>query len=119
MRPCTNVRVVTRPDTAGTQEWIVPIPRRGDPIELLLPRLGIRQRGTVFYADHLQVLVKWDDDRSEACGPPGDRFRMLDPTEKNDLLAVVHVCMKVEGDEGARELTAQGCAKSRPGALGL
>jgi hypothetical protein len=39
-----------RADIVGAQEWIDPIPRRGERIELLLPRLGIRPRGTVFYA---------------------------------------------------------------------
>src|SRR5438046_6737108 len=49
-------RVVMRADMAGAQEWIGPIPRKGERIELLLPRLGIRPRGTVFYADQLQIL---------------------------------------------------------------
>ena len=55
------------------------IPQKGDRIELLLPRLGIRPRGTVFYADELQVLVKWDDGRSESLRPHvADRFRIID-----------------------------------------
>jgi hypothetical protein len=53
--------------------------RKGDRIELRLPRLGIRPRGTVFYADELQVLVKWDDGRSENLRPGvADRFRIID-----------------------------------------
>jgi hypothetical protein len=55
------------------------IPQKGDRIELRLPRLGIRRRGTVFYADHLQVLVKWDDGRSDSLRPgTADRFRIID-----------------------------------------
>ena len=53
--------------------------RKGERIELLLPRLGIRPRGTVFYADELQILVKWDDGRSESLRPQfADRFRILE-----------------------------------------
>jgi hypothetical protein len=56
------------------------IPCKGDRIELCLPRLGIRPRGTVFYVDDLQVLVKWDDGRSESLRPTAaDRFRIIDP----------------------------------------
>jgi hypothetical protein len=39
-------------------------PNRGDRIELLQRRLGVPVRGTVFYADQLQMLVKWDNGRS-------------------------------------------------------
>ncbi len=42
------------------------LPSRGDRIELLRPRLGVRVRGKVFYVDQLQILVKWDDGRSES-----------------------------------------------------
>ena len=38
-------------------------PNEGDRIELL--RMGVRERGTVLRADELQMLVKWDDGRSE------------------------------------------------------
>jgi hypothetical protein len=38
-------------------------PDKGDRIELL--RMGVPVRGTVFYADELQMPVKWDDGRSE------------------------------------------------------
>jgi hypothetical protein len=53
------------------------IQRKGERIELLLPRLGIRPRGTVFYSDHLQILVKWDDGQSESLRPGRDRFRVI------------------------------------------
>jgi hypothetical protein len=54
------------------------IPRKGDRVELLRPRMGVRVRGTVFYSDHLQILVKWDDGRSESLQPGVDRFRIVD-----------------------------------------
>lgn len=50
----------------------------GDRIELLRPRLGLRVRGTVFYSDHLQVLVKWDDGRSESLRSGTHMLRVLD-----------------------------------------
>jgi hypothetical protein len=53
------------------------VPTRGDRIELLHPRLGIRQRGSVFYSDQLQVLVKWDDGRSESLQSGAQMFRIL------------------------------------------
>jgi hypothetical protein len=53
------------------------IPAKGDRIELLRPRLGIRLRGNVFYADQLQVLVKWDDGRSESLRAGAQMFRIL------------------------------------------
>lgn len=53
-------------------------PTKGDRIELLRPRMGIRVRGTVFYADELQILVKWDDGRSESLRPAAKDFRIVD-----------------------------------------
>lgn len=53
------------------------IPNKGDRVELLRPRLGIRLRGHVFYADQLQVLVKWDDGRSESLRTGAQMFRIL------------------------------------------
>ena len=53
-------------------------PCRGDRIELSMPRLGVRPRGTVQYVDDLQILVKWDDGRSESLrGNVAERFRIL------------------------------------------
>lgn len=54
------------------------VPRKGDRIELFRPRTGVRVRGTVFYSDQLQILVKWDDGRSEGLRPGADRFRLLE-----------------------------------------
>jgi hypothetical protein len=53
------------------------IPSKGERIELLRPRMGVRVRGTVFYSDQLQILVKWDDGRSESLRPGVDRFRVI------------------------------------------
>ena len=54
------------------------IPVKGDRIELLQPRTGVRVRGTVFHVDQVQILVKWDDGRSESLRPGVDRYRILD-----------------------------------------
>jgi hypothetical protein len=50
------------------------VPSRGDRIEQT--RLGVRRSGTVWYADELQILVKWDDGGSNSLRPgaPGVRF---------------------------------------------
>ena len=54
------------------------MPRKGDRIELLRARAGIRPRGTVFYADDLQILVKWDNGKSTSLRPGTDRFKIVD-----------------------------------------
>jgi hypothetical protein len=53
-------------------------PSKGERIELLGTRFGVRLIGTVFYSDRLQVLVKWDDGRSQSLRPGIDRFRVVD-----------------------------------------
>jgi hypothetical protein len=54
-------------------------PRKGDRIELVLPRLGVPVRGTVYHVDQLQILVKWDDGRSEGLRSSfADRFRIIE-----------------------------------------
>jgi hypothetical protein len=36
-------------------------------------------RGTVYHVDQLQILVKWDDGRSEGLRPNvADRFRIIE-----------------------------------------
>jgi hypothetical protein len=57
-----------------------PLPSKGDRIELLRAVTGVRVRlmGTVFYVDHVQILVKWDDGRSQSLRPGLDRFRIVD-----------------------------------------
>jgi hypothetical protein len=54
------------------------IPSKGERIELLRARMGIRVRGTVFYSDQLQILVKWDDGRSESLRPGVDGYLKVD-----------------------------------------
>ena len=86
MRPFTEAAAANRAQSRsvegrqpGQEQGWEQIPRTGDRIELLLPRLGLGPRGTVFYADELQILVKWDDGRSESLRPQfADRFRILE-----------------------------------------
>jgi hypothetical protein len=52
------------PPTAPTEEVSDRAPTRGDRVERT--RNGVTRRGRVFYADHLQVLVKWDDGSSSS-----------------------------------------------------
>jgi hypothetical protein len=54
------------------------VPSKGERIELVRPRMGVRVRGTVFYSDQLQILVKWDDGRSESLRPGVDNYRKVD-----------------------------------------
>jgi hypothetical protein len=53
------------------------IPDRGDRIELLDRRLGVSVRGTVQHVDRIQILVKWDDDRSGSLRVGIDPFRII------------------------------------------
>jgi hypothetical protein len=48
-------------DSAKKFEYI---PSKGNRLELR--RLGLTLRGTVLYADRVQVLVKWDNGRSSS-----------------------------------------------------
>jgi hypothetical protein len=54
------------------------IPSKGDRIELLRTRMGIRLTGTVYYSDQLQILVKWDDGSSQNLRVGLDRYRILE-----------------------------------------
>jgi hypothetical protein len=54
------------------------IPSKGERIELLEMRIGVRWRGTVFYSDHLQILVKWDNGQSQSLRPGVDEFRIIE-----------------------------------------
>jgi hypothetical protein len=53
------------------------IPSRGDRIELVRAHLGVRVRGIVFYADQLQILVKWHDGRSQSLRVGAQLFRVI------------------------------------------
>jgi hypothetical protein len=73
-----------RPDSDGLQSSTPEFPctpNRGDRIELLRPHLGVRSRGIVFYADQLQVLVKWDDGRSQSLRAGAQVFRIVEQAE--------------------------------------
>jgi hypothetical protein len=48
------------------------IPSKGDQVEL--SRAGVTRLGYVWYADQLQVLVKWDDGTSSSLRVGRDRF---------------------------------------------
>ncbi|MGZ4409774.1 MAG: hypothetical protein ACXVY6_13485 [Gaiellaceae bacterium] len=54
------------------------IPSKGDRIELRRTQTGIRLRGTVFYSDQLQILVKWDNGRSQSLRPGVDPYRIIE-----------------------------------------
>ena len=56
-----------------------PIPSKGDRIELLETEHGVRLRGTVYYSDQIQVLVRWDKGRSQSLRVGVDRFRIIEP----------------------------------------
>lgn len=73
--PMTLLRV--RPEMIEKQHEDERIPGRGERIELRGGRLGVCVRGTVFYSDHVQILVKWDDGRSTSLRPGIDRFRIV------------------------------------------
>jgi hypothetical protein len=54
------------------------IPSKGDRIELLRTQTGVHLRGTVFYSDQLQILVKWDNGRSQSLRVGVDRYRIIE-----------------------------------------
>lgn len=43
---------------------------------------GVTIRGTVEYADQLQILVKWDNGRSSSLRVGRDRFRVASPGQE-------------------------------------
>jgi hypothetical protein len=57
------------------------IPNRGDQVEQL--RIGVRRLGVVWYADQLQVLVKWQDGRSSSLRLGRDQFSIRTPAEED------------------------------------
>jgi len=56
----------------------VQIPSKGERIELVRTQTGVRLRGTVFYSDQIQILVKWDNGRSQSLRPGTDAFRIIE-----------------------------------------
>lgn len=65
------------PDAAHSEGHSARIPSKGERIELDGTQMGVRLRGTVYYADQLQILVKWDNGRSQSLRPGVDRFRVI------------------------------------------
>jgi len=66
-------------ETTGAAKNRGRVPRKGDRIQPRLPRAGIYKCGTVYYVDDLQILVKWDDGRSESLrGEFAESFRLLE-----------------------------------------
>jgi len=53
----------------------VQIPSKGDQVEQRCA--GISRRGHVWYADDVQVLVKWEDGKSSSLRMGRDRFLLL------------------------------------------
>lgn len=55
-------------------------PRKGDRIQLAELRLGVATQGTIYYVDDLQILIKWDDGRSQSMrrGNVADRFWIIE-----------------------------------------
>jgi hypothetical protein len=53
------------------------IPSKGDRIELLRTENGVHLRGIVFYADQIQILVRWDNGRSQSLRVGVDRYRII------------------------------------------
>jgi hypothetical protein len=62
----------------GEAEAIGRTPRPGDRIELAHVINGVRRRGTIHYVDDLQMLVKWDDGRSQGLRTPFPGFRIIE-----------------------------------------
>jgi hypothetical protein len=60
----------------GTQ-----IPTKGDQVEQR--RIGVTRRGSVWYADQLQALVKWEDGRSSSLRLGRDQFAIRTPAEED------------------------------------
>jgi hypothetical protein len=53
-------------------------PSKGDRIQLLRTRMGVRLTGTVYYSDQLQILVKWDNGQSQSLRVGVDRYRIVE-----------------------------------------
>jgi hypothetical protein len=58
----------------------VRLPAIGGRVEI--QRTSVLLRGTVYYVDSLQVLVKWDDRSSSSLRVGRDDFRIIDGAEE-------------------------------------
>ena len=56
------------------------IPNKGDQVEQR--RMGVSRVGVVWYADQLQVLVKWQDGKSSSLLPGHDHFSIRTAAEE-------------------------------------
>ncbi len=65
-------------DSVYSDDRSAEIPSKGDRIELLTTQTGVRLRGTVYYSDQVQILVKWDNGRSQSLRPGIDQFRIIE-----------------------------------------
>jgi hypothetical protein len=54
------------------------VPSKGDRVELLERRSSVAIRGTVEYANDLQILVNWDDGHSSSLWIGVDHFRVIE-----------------------------------------
>ena len=54
------------------------VPSKGERIELAKRTTGVRARGTVFYADQLQILVKLDDGHSQSLRTDREAYRIIE-----------------------------------------
>jgi len=66
-----------RHESAASESHHGEIPNKGDRIELLEARAGVRLRGTVFHVDQVQILVKWDNGRSGSLSPGAGGYRIV------------------------------------------
>jgi hypothetical protein len=60
----------------------ITVPAVGERVERR--RAGVAQRGTVHYADQLQILVKWDDGSSSSLRVGQDAFRIIRSSEQSN-----------------------------------
>jgi hypothetical protein len=67
--------------TAPIEEAARRQPARGDRVERT--RNGVTRRGRVFYADQLQMLVKWDDGSSSSLRVDKEEFRAVSLAERS------------------------------------
>jgi hypothetical protein len=82
------------------RDGLVQVPAIGDRVDVR--RMGVSMRGTVHYADGLQVLVKWDDGSSSSLRVGQDTFAIVEPCaakpDQRIVLASRDVRPPIEGD---------------------
>jgi hypothetical protein len=77
-RPLLPIPILRMQNTGHNGKEPGGIPSKGDRIQLLRTRMGIRVSGTVYYSDQLQILVKWDNGLSQSLRVGVDRYRILE-----------------------------------------